>query len=460
MRTQGSRGSVRKLAAGVLPALAFWFGAQGAMAQTAPAAGEVLFSKGVGFAQQPGQNARTLGKGLPLQPGDTLSTAADATAIVQLQDGTKLTLRPGTELQLEQYQYRAGASDNSMVMQLLRGGLRAITGLISKGSPNAARIKTPTATIGIRGTDFDARLCTSDCAQEDARHPERPRQMSIGASAKLAQIQGEMTARRANGEARRVVEGGGLFPGDTVETAPGTRAVVVFRDNSRVTLGPQTQLRVDDFVFDDRNPSDGRFLVSLLRGTARALTGLIGKANQRNVAFKTPTATIGIRGTGLDMACGDAECSYFVWQGQIEVTPTQGAGGQPGSAIVLSEGEGVRLGPQGQAPQGESPIPSLVRPDGVTIDLGPLFEMIEPYLGESGLFVVVREGHIELTTATGVLQLGPGEVGRVNPQQLLARVQSVPPSADFDGIPKPDVKNPLLFLILGESGVRTSEQCK
>ena len=96
----------------------------------------------------------------------------------------------------------------------------------------------------------------------------------------------------------------------------------------------------------------------------------------------------------------------------------------------------------------------------MTIDLGPLFEMIEPYLGESGLFVVVREGHIELTTATGVLQLGPGEVGRVNPQQLLARVQSVPPSADFDGIPKPDVKNPLLFLILGESGVRTSEQCK
>jgi len=127
-------------------------------------AGEVEFSRGVGFAQQSGQAPRTLGKGLVLQEGDRLTTSDGGSAIVRLSDGTRMTVRPNSELLLQQVQYQPAATDNSLVMQLVRGGLRAVTGLIAKSSPNAARIQTSTATIGIRGTDFDARLCAKDCA--------------------------------------------------------------------------------------------------------------------------------------------------------------------------------------------------------------------------------------------------------------------------------------------------------
>ena len=60
-----------------------------------------------------------------------------------------------------------GRSD-SLVMNLLRGGLRVVTGAISKRG-TAARLSTPTATVGIRGTDFDARLRADDCRAENRR---------------------------------------------------------------------------------------------------------------------------------------------------------------------------------------------------------------------------------------------------------------------------------------------------
>ena len=92
--------------------------------------GEVEFSRGVGFAQSAGQSPRTLGKGLPLKEGDRLTTSDGVSAIVKLQDGTRMTVRPNSELLIQQYQFRDSAPDNNMVMQLLRGGFRAITGLI------------------------------------------------------------------------------------------------------------------------------------------------------------------------------------------------------------------------------------------------------------------------------------------------------------------------------------------
>src|SRR6185369_10460005 len=127
---------------------------------SAQSAGEVEFARGVGFAQMPGQAPRTLGKGLPLKEGDRLTTADGASAIIKLDDGTRMTVRPNSEIVLQQYRFKENAPDNSMLMQLVRGGFRALTGLISKNAPNAARIQTHTATIGIRGTDFDARVCT------------------------------------------------------------------------------------------------------------------------------------------------------------------------------------------------------------------------------------------------------------------------------------------------------------
>jgi hypothetical protein len=97
----------------------------------AQSAGEVEFSRGAGVAQAPGKLPRTLGKGLALNEGDRLTTSEGSTAIVKLQDGTRMTLRPNSELILQNFKFKEDSPDNSMVMQLLRGGFRAVTGLIS-----------------------------------------------------------------------------------------------------------------------------------------------------------------------------------------------------------------------------------------------------------------------------------------------------------------------------------------
>ena len=418
--------------------------------------GEVEFARGAGFAQAAGQTPRTLGKGMMLREGDRLTTAEGAAAIIKLADGTRMTLRPNSEMVLEQYRFTQDASDNSMVMQLLRGGMRAITGLISKGSPDAARLRTSTATIGIRGTDFDARLCLKECGAESAKVVEKSSSNTVQASAKLVGAQGEVFAAEGSGQRRRLVDGGSVYPGETVETGPGARGVLAFRDDSRLTLGAGTRFRVDNFVFDEKNPAEGRFLVSLLRGSVRALTGLIGKANNRNVGFTTSTATIGIRGTGLDLDCAsEGSCSFFTWLGTIEVTPNGQTAFQ-----TLQAGQGLFITPSGIRPITEPTLPALPRPDTVPVDTKQLFQSGSVKDDEPGLFVFVRDGHIEVTTNRETIHLGRGETGFAGENGDTIRPVLKPLFSDFDKIPLPNAKNPMLVSVLGDSGIRPASICK
>jgi len=432
------------------------------LAVQAQAVGQVEFARGVGYAQTPGQGARILGKGLELREGDTLSTSEGSSAIIRMQDGTRMTLRPGTDLVVQRFQYREGASDNSMIMQLFSGGLRAITGLISKNAPDAAKLQTKTATIGIRGTDFDARLCQRDCAAESSRVAEAPKANAVQASAKLVSTQGEIHAVDSNGRRRRVVDGGAIYPGETVETGPTARGVLAFRDDSRLTLGAATRFRVDSFVFDDKNPGDGQFLVSLLRGSMRALTGLIGKANNRNVGFTTATATVGIRGTGLDIQCDEA-CSFFTWLGTIEVTPSNpGQGGGLSALQVLSAGQGLFVSATGirALPAPPPEIQDLPRPDTIQVDTKQLFSASAMPQDQEGLYVFVRDGHIEVTTASEVLHLGKGETGFASQTGQTLRPLLMPLFLEFDRTPRPDSGNPMLQTLLNETVNRPANQCR
>jgi hypothetical protein len=435
-----------------------------AFAASAQSAGEVEFSRGVGFAQAPGQLPRTLGKGLPLKEGDRLTTSEGASAIIKLEDGTRMTVRPNSELVISQYRFKESAPDNNMLMQLVRGGFRAVTGLISKSSPSAARVQTSTATIGIRGTDFDARVCAHDCASESAAVTQPPRAATVQASAKVVTAQGEVYAVDAAGHRRRVVEGGGLYPGDTVETAAGTRAVLAFRDDSRMTLGPNTRFRIDNFVFDARNAAEGRFLASVLRGSVRALTGLIAKANNRNVGFSTATATIGIRGTGFDLNCTgpcagepgdpDSGLTLWTWLGAIEASATG-----VNALQVLQAGQGLFISPNGIRSIDVAPPIDGPRPDGVPVP-PKLFTSDEVSDAQEGLFVFVRDGHIEIATAKEVLHLGKGETGFAGGDGETLRTDHLPKFIEFDKIPMPDSKNPLLSGLLADSNIKVGNQCR
>lgn len=98
-------------------------------------------------------------------PGDLLTTEVDTYARVKFHDGGEVVLRPESQLHVEAYSFNdAKPQDDNIAMRMLKGGLRAVTGLIGKRNRDKVNVSTITATIGIRGTHFGALLCQNDCA--------------------------------------------------------------------------------------------------------------------------------------------------------------------------------------------------------------------------------------------------------------------------------------------------------
>lgn len=97
-------------------------------------------------------------------PGDLLTTEAETYARVKFADGGEVVLRPGSQLKVETYAFNeAKPAEDSVVLSMLKGGLRAVTGLIGKRNRDKVNYTTATATIGIRGTHFGALLCQAEC---------------------------------------------------------------------------------------------------------------------------------------------------------------------------------------------------------------------------------------------------------------------------------------------------------
>lgn len=107
---------------------------------------------------------RSLVIGSPIESGETVETARRTYARLKFTDGSDVTLKPGTKLQVERYAYEANKPTADVgSFKLLKGGLRTLSGLIGKrGNMDSYQMKTPTATIGIRGTVYDVQFCQDD----------------------------------------------------------------------------------------------------------------------------------------------------------------------------------------------------------------------------------------------------------------------------------------------------------
>ena len=100
------------------------------------------------------------GVSIPAQVGsevmaqDRIVTGAHSSVGIALKDDTLLSAGSGSVLVLDRFVFNTTTYEGSMSLRILKGTLRAITGLISHHSPGAMKFSTPTATLGIRGTDF------------------------------------------------------------------------------------------------------------------------------------------------------------------------------------------------------------------------------------------------------------------------------------------------------------------
>lgn len=138
-----------------------------------------------------------------------------------------------------------------------------------------------------------------------------------------------------------------IFSYDDVRTGKG-RLAIQFLDDSVVKLTEHSKLIIDEYIFDP-DPNKSKMALNMASGTARFITGKLGKINKQNISIKTPTATIGIRGTDFTTTVDELGRSLVILlpnedgtsSGEITVTTASGVEilNEPFQATMVSAWE-------------------------------------------------------------------------------------------------------------------------
>lgn len=104
--------------------------------------------------------------------GDRIETESDSSVKILMDDGAEVYLKEDSVLKISEYVITSGFGEkSSSILDLLRGGLRKITGAIGASTKSNYQVQTGLATIGIRGTDYVIKLCKQDdCTQTVSRN--------------------------------------------------------------------------------------------------------------------------------------------------------------------------------------------------------------------------------------------------------------------------------------------------
>jgi hypothetical protein len=169
-------------------------------------------------------------------------------------------------------------------------------------------------------------------------------------AARVTMANGMVTAAAGDGTVRELQRDGVVVSGDIISTASDSYVALRFTDGSRVLLRPNSRFVIDEYRFEEAEEStaeepegSGRSATRLIRGGFRAVSGAIARDDQENVEYRTPVATLGIRGTDVEARycqgdCGDinpapADGLYTgVHRGAIAVTNTAGE-------VVIAQGQ-------------------------------------------------------------------------------------------------------------------------
>ena len=195
-------------------------------------------------------------KGVQLYPGDAVVTAASSNVQIRMTDDTLLWVHPNSRLKIEQYTYnQKGDGKDNMALQLVQGAARTATGLIAKANNANVTLKTPTAAIGIRGTDFE--------------------------TAYVAPAMGEAKPVAAAGTYNRVYSGATLMksPAGQVEVKEGEAAYVGIKPGDK----PQILKEIPEFLRklenplanNDAAPASGQETIALRHRSAEEIIPLV-----------------------------------------------------------------------------------------------------------------------------------------------------------------------------------------
>jgi hypothetical protein len=119
----------------------------------APAIGYVKNVKGDAMVISGGQQAKAA-VGTPVLAGSKLKTGANGSLGITFKDNTVMSIGPNTELTVDEYLYAPSKGKLKLGATMAKGTLAYLSGAIAKIKPDAVTVKTPTGTIGVRGTHF------------------------------------------------------------------------------------------------------------------------------------------------------------------------------------------------------------------------------------------------------------------------------------------------------------------
>lgn len=407
--------------------------------------------EGTVFVTRSGGRQAILARGSALQVGDAINTTHNSTVRLHFSDGGETVVRPDSTLVVQAYQFQKDApTGDNMLLNLLKGGMRALTGLIGKrGDANAYKLRANTATVGIRGTDFSVRLCQQDCNDaSDSTH----RNSATPVAARAVQVRGVAQVSRVLGAMQTLSEGQPLYSGDIVQTQPDAHVVLVFSDGSRITVNPSSRMGISEYSNETKSGGGGvgSMIIDMFKGGLRFATGLIGKASPDKVKVRSLTATVGIRGTVFDVVCapggssdaassadlGDMPCdeSMFAQTRDGTITLT----GTTGEALVLPAGQSGRVNGANVPARALPVTPSYFKtiktpePESVPANIEALFGLQAAPDTSSGVLLTVHEGRVILAQAEKDILLDAGESAFAGRAVVPVRLQSVPPVLDRD----------------------------
>lgn len=258
----------------------------------------------------------------------------------------------------------------------------------------------------------------------------------------VAHLSGPLVAKKPNGTVKVLVAKSEVENGDTLVTEKNTYAQIKFVDNGEITLRPGTVFKIEHYAYNADKPEDDAEHLELIKGGLRSITGLLGKRNKEKYALKTPSATIGIRGTTFiatyvppSKPTGDAmrinynpSAMELGPQGKVSSTEPQGInrgpdGGDPNLVVAgktpVDGGQGKVQPPADLGSQlasllnGGNPIPPAPPANG-SAPQGPSAPgQVGPSVLPPGLHLQVTDGAIVVTNNGGSQGFQAGQFGYV-----------------------------------------------
>jgi hypothetical protein len=232
----------------------------------------------------------------------------------------------------------------------------------------------------------------------------------------VTELDGNLLVSRANGSVKVLGVGSAIEEGDILASRKATYVTLSLADRSSVTLGPDTNVKVERFAFTEDAPVNDGALLALAKGSVRITAGLLGTRSGDTFTLATPTATLVVTGANVIAEYVVPDQAPLTWRGpgardsrQRNMVPVSySPGADSGFVRTASHSNTLRLA---QLP------PVLPRPP--TGGLAP------------GLYVSVIDGAIMMSNRGGTTSFTAGQFGYTANVQVPPMVVPANPGLKF-----------------------------